>query len=130
MQLYNRYIPQNDGTYRKKSIPDPSAPIRMPPETNTPDPASDASGMPPQQNKPIPPARYRPAGQRRANPRPIRKPNPDPSGKTVSAFLRQLLPGDFDTCDLLVVILLLLMSNDCAEEQNTALLTLALYLFL
>lgn len=45
-------------------------------------------------------------------------------------FLRQLLPKDFDTGDLLVVILLLLMSSDCGEDQNTALLTLALYLFL
>ncbi len=45
-------------------------------------------------------------------------------------FFRQMLPGDFDTEDLLVVLLLLLMSGDCKEDQNTALLTLALYLFL
>ena len=45
-------------------------------------------------------------------------------------FLRHLLPRDFDTGDLLVVILLLLMSGDCQEDQNTALLTLALYLFM
>ena len=49
---------------------------------------------------------------------------------SVASFLRQLLPKDFDTSDLLVVILLLLMSGDCAEDQNTALLTLALYLFM
>lgn len=48
----------------------------------------------------------------------------------VGAFLRQLLPKDFDTGDLIVVLLLLLMSSDCKEDQNTALLTLALYLFL
>lgn len=45
-------------------------------------------------------------------------------------FFRQMLPGDFDAEDLLVVLLLLLMSGDCKEDQNTALLTLALYLFL
>jgi hypothetical protein len=45
-------------------------------------------------------------------------------------FLKQLLPRDFDTTDLMVVLLLLLMSGDCQEDQNTALLTLALYLFL
>lgn len=45
-------------------------------------------------------------------------------------FLKQLLPRDFDTGDLLVVLLLLLISGDCQEDQNTALLTLALYLFL
>jgi hypothetical protein len=35
-----------------------------------------------------------------------------------------------DTGDLLVIVLLLLMAGDCESEQNTALLTLALYLFL
>ena len=46
------------------------------------------------------------------------------------AFLKNLLPKDFDTGDLLVVLLLLLMAGDCGEDQNTAILTLALYLFL
>lgn len=45
----------------------------------------------------------------------------------VAGFLRKLLPKDFDTGDLFVVLLLLLMAGDCAEEKNTALLTLALY---
>ena len=48
----------------------------------------------------------------------------------VGNFLRQLLPKGFDTEDLLIVLLLLLMSGDCREDQNTALLTLALYLFM
>jgi hypothetical protein len=47
----------------------------------------------------------------------------------VDGFLRQLLPKDFDTGDLMVVLLLLLMAGDCPEDQNTALLTLAIYLF-
>jgi len=41
-----------------------------------------------------------------------------------------LLPKNLDTGDLLVIILLLLMAGDCAEDKNTALLTLALYLFM
>ena len=45
-------------------------------------------------------------------------------------FLRHLLPGDFNTEDLLVILLLLLMSGDCEEDRNNALLTMALYLFL
>ena len=49
---------------------------------------------------------------------------------SVTGFLKQLLPRNFDTADLLVILLLLLMSGDCGEDQNTALLTLALYLFL
>ena len=41
--------------------------------------------------------------------------------------MHQLLPKDFDTGDLIVVLLLLLMAGDCEEDRNTALLTLALY---
>ena len=41
-----------------------------------------------------------------------------------------VMPADFDTGDLIVVLLLLLMSSDCKEDQNTALLTLVLYLLL
>ena len=44
--------------------------------------------------------------------------------------VKNLLPADFDTGDLIVVLLLLLMSGDCQEDQNWALLTLVLYLFL
>jgi hypothetical protein len=46
------------------------------------------------------------------------------------SFWKQILPADFDTGDLIVVLLLLLMSSDCKEDQNTALLTLVLYLLL
>lgn len=51
-------------------------------------------------------------------------------GINVSSFLRQLLPANFDTEDLMVVLLLLLMSNKNANGQNNALLTLVIYLFL
>jgi hypothetical protein len=52
-----------------------------------------------------------------------------PSGN-VGSFLKSLLPQNFDTADLFVLLLLLLMAGDCEEEKNTALLTLVLYLFL
>lgn len=45
-------------------------------------------------------------------------------------FLRRLLPKEFDTGDLMIVLLLLLMAGDCTEDRNTALLTLALYFFM
>lgn len=48
----------------------------------------------------------------------------------MGSFLKKLLPKDFDTGDLLIVLLLLLMAGDCAEDQNSALLTLALYFFM
>lgn len=41
--------------------------------------------------------------------------------------MKQLLPKDMETGDLLILILLLLMAEDCADGENTALLTLALY---
>lgn len=55
-----------------------------------------------------------------------------PCRQNVSAgsFLRQLLPKQIDTGDLMIILLLLLMAGDCAEDKNTALLTLALYLFM
>ena len=47
-----------------------------------------------------------------------------------AGFLKNLLTKNFDIGDLIVVLLLLLMAGDCEEDQNTALLTLALYFFL
>ena len=121
--MYNRYIPQPDGTYRRN---------RMQEIVNIPEK--------PQPPPPPPP----PAPVREAEPAhcsncihnyPPRRPIPrqDPRKKdagTVSSFLKQLLPKDFEVEDLLVVLLLLLMSGDCQENQNIALLTLVLYLFL
>ena len=63
-------------------------------------------------------------------PRPRPRPGREPESTSILGFLKQLLPNGLDTGDLLVVLLLLLMSGDCQEDQNTALLTLALYLFM
>ncbi|MBO5129381.1 MAG: hypothetical protein J6B95_03430 [Oscillospiraceae bacterium] len=100
--MYNRYIPQSDGSFRRNSVQDhkSSPPNRQPPVHQTPE-----HREPEQRRKPVP------------QPQPI-------------SFLKNLLPRDFDTGDLMVVLLLLLMAGDCAKEQNTAILTLALYLFL
>ena len=112
--MYSRYVPQNDGTYRRSRLPDqiPKPPAPPPP------PESPRPCPPPEPSKSPPPPRPRP--------RPCR----EPENPSVLTFLRQLLPRDFDSGDLLVIVLLLLISGDCREDQNTALLTLALYLFL
>ncbi len=115
--MYTRYIPQTDGTYRRSRVPDAPPPRREPMPCPPPEPE-----CPPPEPKPQPqkcPGRKPPVR---------RPPKPEPR-QDAAGFLRQLLPRDFDTGDLLVVILLLLMAGDC-EDQNTALLTLALYLFL
>lgn len=79
-----------------------------------------------------------PEPQQKTEPAPpvsVKPPEPQPPRQPVShgspvGFLRNLLPKNFDTGDLIVVLLLLLMAGDREEEQNTALLTLALYFFL
>ena len=92
--MYNRYIQQQDGSYRKNRMPEQSPPRPEPPR---------------QEPAPPPPSR---------------------GGQSAGGFLRSLLPKNLDTGDLAVVLLLLLIAGDSREEQNTALLTLALYLFL
>lgn len=121
--MYNRYVPQSDGTYRRNRIPDspprrtaPEAPKEPPCQTEEPAPVPCNPATCPQRG-PMPP--------RRPKPRPVRSPDTSATG-----FLKGLLPKNLDTGDLLVILLLLLMSGDCADDQNTALLTLALYLFL
>ena len=95
--MYNRYIQQQDGSYRKNRMP-------------------EQAQKPPQPEPPCP--------------EPPACPPPSRQERSAGGFLRSLLPKDLDTGDLAVVLLLLLIAGDCREQQNTALLTLALYLFL
>lgn len=118
--MYNRYIPQNDGTYCRRSVPDPQnePPKSRPPERPQP------PVQPPPPPLPCPNCMHPPNMRRKPVP-----PRTDTTG-SIGVFLKQLLPKDFGTEDLLIVLLLLLMAGDCPEDQNSALLTLALYLFL
>lgn len=96
--MYNRYIPQQDGTYQKNRV-------------------QTANHTQPQQEEAcIPPPKEDAAAPKRA--------------ESAASFLKQLLPRNLDTGDLLIIILLLLLAGDCNETKNTWLLTLALYLFL
>ena len=121
--MYNRYIPQQDGSYRRNRVPDncrqpAPCPVSQKPAPSPPPPAP----CPPPQAPVCPPPTPEPCCGN-----PLRHSR---SGEGVGGFLRQLLPKDFDTGDLLIVLLLLLMAGDSPEDQNTALLTLAIYLFL
>ena len=103
--MYNRYIPQPDGSYRRN---------RMADQCRTP---------PSKQHTPSPPCEPEP-------PVPKPEPRPNPHRKKEEHggnFLKQLLPKDFDTGDLIVILLLLLLAGDCEEDRNNALLTIALY---
>ena len=99
--MYNRYIPQPDGSYRRNPMPE-----QRPPQ---------------QRQAPRPPAA--PA----VPPAPMPQP---PRPESIPGFLRQLLPQGFDTGDLIVVLLLLLIAGDSPENRSNALLTLALYFVL
>ena len=106
--LYNRYVPQSDGSFQRNRINDQQNQNRQQKEEKQ------------QPVKPCPP----PTAGSPSN-------VPQTSRETGAiGFLRQLLPKDFDTGDLLIVLLLLLMAGDCEEEKSNALLTLALYFFM
>lgn len=100
--MYNRYIPQPDGSFRRNPMPEQRA-AQPPPRTAAP--ASPA-------------------------PTPSTFAKQPPYAEPIPAFLRQLLPQGFDTGDLIIVLLLLLIAGDNQESRNHALLTLALYFIL
>ena len=123
--MYNRYIPQADGSYRRTRIQDPAKP---PKQRIQPCP-EPAPAIPKPILKPDPEP---PKLRQKPDPEPP-KPKPQhhgPNDTSITSFVHKLLPKDFDTGDLLVILLLLLISADCAEDQNTAILTLALYFFM
>lgn len=123
--MYNRYIPQNDGTYRRSRVGEAAAP---PPR---PMPVRQQAQEEPHPSAPeAPPILQEQSwGYGNTAPRPVPpRPKGPPTG--IGTFLKQLIPAGFDTEDLIVVLLLLLMAGDCQEDSNWALLTLFLYLFL
>lgn len=113
--MYNRYIPQSDGTYRRSRVAD--APPKPGPTPQAPPPKPPTPPPKTEPEKPCPP----PKSPRQM---PLHQP------KNVDSFLKNLLPADFDTGDLIIILLLLLLAGDCQEDRNTALLTIMLYLFL
>ena len=104
--MYNRYVPQNDGSYSRRQVPDQAPPQPKP--------------APPEPEKPCPPPPPPPQTQNCTSRQEM----------GIGGFLRKILPAGFDTGDLMIVLLLLLMAGDCQEDQNWAILTLVLYLFL
>ena len=101
--MYNRYIPQPDGSYSKNAMPESRQNVQR-----------QASQRPaPPTPPPPPPVQQRP-----------------PRQDSIPSFLRQLIPQGFDTGDLIIVLLLLLIAGDSQESRSNALLTLALYFIL
>lgn len=101
--MYNRYVPQSDGSFQKSRLQD--APARQPQGQNAPPP-------PP----PAPPP---------CSDTPVQKPSTSSLG-----FLKQLLPKGLDFGDVAILFLLLLMAGENEENRNNAFLTMALYCIL
>ena len=108
--MYNHYIPQSDGSYRRSSPPDQ----RRRPEPPKPKPEPQ---VPPE----CPPEPPKPA--------PLPPACPPPQQTGILDFLKGLLPRSIDTADLMIVFLLLLMNKD-DEGGLSPVLTLALYFLL
>ena len=104
--MYNHYIPQSDGSYRRNPQPE----HRRPPKPK-PEPPTEA---PPEPPKPAPPPPCPPPRQDQGS---------------ILDFFKGLLPRGLDTADLMIVFLLLLMNKD-DEGGLSPVLTLALYFLL
>ena len=107
--MYNHYIPQSDGSYRRSAQPEQRHPA--PPSKPKPEPRPE----PPKECPPEPP-------------RPVPCPPPQNQGSILD-FFKSLLPRGLDTADLMIVFLLLLMNKD-DEGGLSPILTLALYFLL
>lgn len=113
--MYNRYIPQSDGSFQRSPVQDtsPSRPRGNGSQMQRP-------GSPPQkppQQPPLPPP-------------PSPPPAPPVHGEgVVQSFLSGLLPQSFDTEDMIIILLLLLLGN-AGKDNHDAFLTLIIYLFL
>ena len=122
--MYNRYVPQPDGSYRKNRVPEPARP-QVQQRSPTPQKSKQDSCDPPKREIsipcPIPTAEHPVCSCPRKN---------QNNHESIAGFFKQLLPKDLETADLLIIILLLLVAGDCEEDRNNALLTLALYFFM
>ena len=115
--MYNRYVPQPDGSFRRNRAGEPECikPRPPKPEPQKPQPCPPTATPPPKQTK-----------QEHHHAHTAKQ----PPQVCAEGFLRQLLPKDFDTEDLIIVLLLLLMAGNKPENRSNALLTMALYFIL
>ena len=111
--MYNRYIPQSDGSFRRSQVNDGGA-------SRSPENQRQAGQNAPPSPPPPPP--QAPATVHQGSPR-------DMGMGNMGGFLKGLLPQSFDTEDMIIILLLLLFGNS-GKDTNATFLTLILYLFL
>ena len=108
--MYNHYIPQSDGSFRRSSVAEPNRRPQAKPSTPPPQPQPQPQKQPPPPLEP-----------------PICAPTAPQSPLT---FWKKLLPKQIDTADLIIIFLLLLISTEDGDDEITPLLTIALYFLL
>lgn len=112
--MYNHYIPQSDGSYRRSSVPEGNRRQAQRPAPPPPPPKQETEEK---QERPPQPEPKRECQERK------------PDGGLLS-ILRRLLPREIDSTDLLVIVLLLLLSDQEGDDDLAPLLTIALYFML
>lgn len=129
--MYNRYTPQPDGSYQRKRYLDYNENTQQRSSGNSNSHANQRSApnhqpqtQPPRQAEMHPQQNHQRFQQGQESPQNSSNPF------SVGTFFKNLLPKEFDTGDLLILLLILLITGDCEEDRNTAILTMALYLFL
>lgn len=128
--MYNHYIPQSDGSYRRSSMPEhnhqgqfsrPPIPTQRPPSAcQQPEPAQQPCQQPAAESCSQAPHHCSPAPMQPAQ----------TGGNGIFSFLKGLLPREIDTDDLLIILLIMLMNRDEDCDGLSPLLTLALYFLL
>ena len=97
--MYNRYIPQPDGSFRRSQIPEPANVKKQNPQQEHPNcKNAKENGNPVINNTTqVPPVRNNAASKYNCQ------------KSDLTALLHKLLPNDFDTGDLIVILLLLIL---------------------
>lgn len=108
--MYNHYIPQSDGSYRRSAMPDRQRQQSRQNQQNQQ--SQQRPSQPPEPPKPVP-----------------RQSAPQPQGGDILSFFKGLFPREIDTADLMILFLLLLMNRD-DEDSFSPILTMALYFLL
>lgn len=134
--MYNHYIPQSDGSYRRSSMPErghkpqfnspiiPSPKPAAQPQQPEPEAVPCAAPQKPPQAAPDREARD---NQNCSHPAP---PVPQSNSQGILSFLKGLLPREIDTDDMLIILLIMLMNRDDDCDGLSPMLTLALYFLL
>lgn len=120
--MYNRYVPQPDGSFQKQKLQEPQSCHGTPSNMNT-EITAPAIACEPLSDDALDDHSKDCCDN-------FQVPEHHPEACGIGQFLKNLFPQGLDVEDLMVILLLLLISGDKGKDGNTALFTLGAYLFL